>query len=192
LEYFFRGRENGAYEIDARNAVISDDCTLPHGSYHYRVFSLSGGLSPADKKVVCSGSCILGDVDIFHFDNKLLEIKRVRAGFKEFFILPIYIENLEFAETKEKYKDGVAYPIYRGRCYYLNRDDQKVYFSEGFNPVQVVIINGRDICLYRQDGSKPYLVYESRHKIIDSLPENVNGLISYVPDFYEYEALEGH
>ncbi|MDR1509798.1 MAG: ATP-binding protein [Synergistaceae bacterium] len=191
LEYFFRGRENAAYEINARNAVISDDCTLPHGNYHYKVFSLSGGLSSADKKVVCSGSCILGDVDIFHFDNKLLEIKRVRAGFKEFFILPVYIENLEFAETKEKYSDGVAYPIYRGTCYYLNRDDQKVYFPGSFNPVQVVIINGRDICLYKQDGNKPYLVYESRHKIIDSLPENGN-VISYVPDFYEYEALEGH
>jgi hypothetical protein len=192
LEYLFKGRKSGSYEINARNAVISNNCELPHGNYHYKVFSLSGGPLHTERRIIRTGSCILGDVDIFHFDNKLLEIKRVRAGFKEFFILPIYIENLEFAETKEKYRDGVAYPIYHGTCYYLNRDDQKVYFAEGFNPVQVVIINGRDICLYKQDGNKPYLVYESRHKIIEALPENGGGLISYVPDFYEYEALEGY
>jgi hypothetical protein len=192
LEYFFTGRRSGTYEIGARSTVISDDCDLPHGNYRYKVFSLTGGALPEGKRVICSGSCILGDVDIFHFDNKLLEIKRVRAGFKEFFILPIYVENLEFAETKEKYEDGVEYPIYRGTCYYLNRDDRKVYFPESFNPVQVVIINGRDVCLYKKDGSKPYLVYESRHKIVEDLPENRSGLISYVPDFYEYEALEGH
>ncbi|MDR1137702.1 MAG: ATP-binding protein [Synergistaceae bacterium] len=192
LEYLFKGRKSGAYGTDAKDTVISNDCGLPHGNYHYKIFSLSERPSETEKKVICSGSCILGDVDIFHFDNKLLEIKRVRAEFKEFFILPIYVENLEFSETKEKYKDGVEYPIYRGTCYYLNRDDQKVYFPESFNPVQVVIINGRDVCLYKQDGSKPYLIYESRHKIVDELPENRNGLISYVPDFYEYEALEGH
>jgi hypothetical protein len=192
LEYSFKGRKSGVYGINALNTVISNDCELPHGNYHYKVFSLPGGPFQTEKKMICTGSCILGDVDIFHFDNKLLEIKRVRSGFKEFFILPIYIENLEFTETKEKYGDGVAYPVYRGTCYYLNRDDRKVYFAESFNPVQVVIINGRDICLYKQDGSKPYLVYESRHKIIDAMPENGSGLISYIPDFYEYEALEGH
>ncbi|MDR2780691.1 MAG: hypothetical protein LBB28_06155, partial [Synergistaceae bacterium] len=192
LEYLFKGRKSGTYEISALETVISNRCELPHGNYHYKVFSLSDGLFQAERKMIRTGSCILGDVDIFHFDNKLLEIKRVRAGFKEFFILPIYVENLEFAETKERYDDGVAYPVYSGTCYYLNRDDQKIYFADSFNPVQVVIINGRDICLYKQDGSKPYLIYESRHKIIEALPENVSGLISYVPDFYEYEALEGH
>ena len=193
LEYSFLGRAGESYMVDAGEPVISGECALPHGSYQYRVFSVpEGEPQPEDRHVIYSGSCILGDVDILHFDNKLLEIRHIRAGFKEFFILPIYIENLEFVETRAKYDDGVAYPIYSGTCYYLNRDDEKVYFGDEFNPVRIVIINGRDICLYKSDGSKPYLVYESRHKIASLKPEDNSGVVCYVPDFYEYEALEGN
>jgi hypothetical protein len=193
LEFSFKGREGESYRAMSGESVLSGDCDLPHGNYQYRVFLLPDGESPDDgKKMIYSGACLLGDVDIFHFDNKLLEIRRVRSGFKEFFILPIYVENLEFVETKARYDDGVAYPIYSGVCYYLNREDEKVYFGDDFNPVQVVIINGRDVCLYRNDGSKPCLIYESRHKITSTKPDSASGIISYVPDFYEYEALEGN
>jgi len=54
---------------------------------------------------------------------------------------------------------------------------------------QIVIINGRDICLYKNDGDKPYLIYESRHKITSSKPTDGSSVVYYVPDFYEYEAL---
>jgi hypothetical protein len=193
LEYSFSGRDSASYQAISGEAVISGECALPHGSYHYMVFSLPReGAADDEKHVIFSGSCILGDVDIFHFDNKLLEIRRVRSGFKEFFILPVYAENLEFAETKAMYDDGVAYPVYSGTCYYMNRDDKKVYFGEGFNPARIVIINGRDICLYKSDWSKPCLIYESRHKIVAAKPEADSGVIQYSPDFYEYEALEGN
>jgi hypothetical protein len=190
LEFSFKGREGGTYEITPGKSVISGECALPHGNYQYKVFSLPDAeSSDEEKKILHTGSCILGDVDIFHFDNKLLEIRRIRSEFKEFFILPVYVENLEFIETKARYDDGIAYPVYRGSCYYLNREDEKVYFGEDFNPVQIVIINGRDICLYKNDGNKPYLIYESRHKITSSKPADGSGVVYYVPDFYEYEAL---
>ncbi|MDR1578758.1 MAG: DUF2791 family P-loop domain-containing protein [Synergistaceae bacterium] len=191
LEYSFKGRTSESYVVRAGDSVISPTCGLPHGNYQYRVLTLSGDEAAPEKKVIMSGSCILGDVDIFHFDNKLLEIRRVRAGFKEFFIQPIYVENLEFAETRAQYDDGVYYPVYGGVCYSINRDDQHVYFGDDFNPVRVVIINSRDICLYRKDGGKPCLVYDSRHKITAQIPDTKSGLVHYIPDFYEYEALDG-
>jgi hypothetical protein len=190
LEYSFKGRASESYVVRAGDPVISPICGLPHGNYQYRVLTLSGDEAAPEKKVIMSGSCILGDVDIFHFDNKLLEIRRVRAGFKEFFIQPVYVENLEFAETRAQYDDGVCYPVYGGVCYSINRDDQKVYFGDDFNPVQIVIINGRDICLYKKDGGKPCLIYDSRHKIVAETPDPKSGIVHYVPDFYEYEALD--
>jgi hypothetical protein len=192
LEYSFKGRVCESYTVRAGDSVISSKCGLPHGNYQYRVLTLSGDESAPEKKVIMSGSCILGDVDICHFDNKLLEIRRVRAGFKEFFIQPVYVENLEFMETRAQYDDGVYYPVYGGVCYSINRDDQKVYFGDDFNPVQIVIINGRDICLYRKDGGKPCLVYDSRHKIVAETPDPKSGIVHYTPDFYEYEALDGN
>ena len=192
LEYSFKGRVGESYVVRARDSVISPRCGLPHGNYQYRVLTLSGDEASPEKKVIMSGSCTLGDVDIFHFDNKLLEIRRVRAGFKEFFIQPIYVENLEFVETRAQYDDGVYYPVYGGVCYSINRDDKKVYFGDDFNPVQVVIINGRDICLYKKDGDKPCLVYDSRHKIVADIPDSKSGIVHYTPDFFEYEALDGN
>jgi hypothetical protein len=192
LEYAFKGRACASYQSVAGESAISESCSLPHGSYQCRVFSLHAGGSPDDKHIIYSGTCILGDVDIFHFDNKLLEIRRVRAGFKEFFILPVYVENLEFVETEERYDDGVAYPVYSGTCYYLNRDDEKVFFGDDFNPARIVIINGRDVCLYKRDGNKPYLIYDSRHKLTAAKPDAASGVVYYVPDFYEYEAIEGN
>jgi hypothetical protein len=191
LEYSFKGRVGESYVVRAGDSVISSQCGLSHGNYQYRILTLSGDEAAPEKKVIMSGSCTLGDVDIFHFDNKLLEIRRVRAGFKEFFIQPVYVENLEFAETREQYDDGVFYPVYGGVCYSINRDDQKVYFGNDFNPVQIVIINGRDICLYRKDGGKPCLVYDSRHKLVAETPDSKSGIVHYTPDFYEYEALDG-
>jgi hypothetical protein len=192
LEYSFKGRVGESYVVRAGDSVISPNCGLPHGNYQYRVLTLSGDEAEPEKKVIMSGSCILGDVDIFHFDNKLLEIRRVRAGFKEFFIQPVYVENLEFVETGARYDDGIYYPVYGGVCYSINRDDQKVYFGDDFNPVQIVIINGRDVCLYRKDGGKPCLIYDSRHKIVAEPPDPKSGTVHYIPDFYEYEALDGN
>jgi hypothetical protein len=192
LEYSFKGRVGESYVVRAGDSVISPRCGLPHGNYQYRVLTLSGDETAPEKKVIMSGSCILGDVDIFHFDNKLLEIRRVRAGFKEFFIQPVYVESLEFVETRAQYDDGVYYPVYGGVCYSINRDDQKVYFGDDFNPVQIVIINGRDICLYKKNGGKPCLIYDSRHKIVAETPDPKSGMVHYIPDFYEYDALDGN
>jgi hypothetical protein len=139
------------------------------------------------KRLAYSGNCVFGDAGVLHFDNKLMEIRRVRSGFKEFFILPVYVENLEFLEMSAMYDDGVPYPVYSGSCYYINRDDERVYFEEGFNPVRVVIIDGRDACLYRSDGGKPCLIYDSRHKLVPFPPE---GGVHYTPDFYEYETID--
>jgi hypothetical protein len=141
--------------------------------------------------VIYSGSCVLGDADEFRFDGRLIEFRRARSGFREFFIMPACVENLEFAGTKVLYDDEVPYPVYSGMCYCVNRNDEKIYFGDDFNPVKMVVINGRDACLYKNDWSRPCLVYESRHKLSASEPEPNSGTVFYVPDFYEYETLDG-
>jgi len=191
MEYSFRGRMNESYVVEAGATVISANCGLPHGRYDYSILSYSDVEPWRWKNVIYSGSCILGDADVFHFDKKLLEIRRVRTGFREFLIPPVYVENLEFVGTGTLFFDGVPYPVYSGTCYYVNRDDEKIYFGEDFNPVRMVIINGRDICLYKRDGEKPYLIYESRHKMAASKPEPGSGIPFSVPDFCEYEVLDG-
>ncbi|MDR3165627.1 MAG: ATP-binding protein [Synergistaceae bacterium] len=190
LEYSFKGKVGESYVVRAGDSVISRKCGLFNGNYRYRIFTLSGDEAAPEKKVIMSGSCILGDSDMLHFDNKLLEIRRARAGFKEFFIQPVYVEKLEFAGARARYDDGVLYPVYEGVCYNINREDKKVYFGDDFNPVQIVIINGRDVCLYRKDGGKPCLVCDSRHKIAAEAPDPESGMAYCIPDFYEYEALD--
>ena len=192
LEYSFKGRADGSFIAAAGEPVISENCNLPHGRYDYSVSSLPDIGSMRAERVIYSGSCVLGDADVFRFDNRLLEIRRVRSGFMEFFILPVYLENLKFEEVGSLYDDNVSYPVYSGMCYYINRNDEKIYFGEDFNPVRAVIINGREICLYKRDGEKPYLIYESRHKLVPFKPDGDSGITWHIPDFYEYEALDGN
>jgi len=189
LEYSFKGKSGKSFEARARESVIASDCGLPCGGYQCSVYHISDGVFSQGKRMIYSGDCILGDDDIYRFDNKILEIRKVRSGFKEFFILPIYLEELRFDEFSDEYGDRIKYPIYSGTCYYMNRDDKKVYFSEDINPVRAVIINSRAISLRSRKGEPLKLIYDTRYKITDSS----NGLAKasyHNPDFYEYEELD--
>ncbi|MDR3280674.1 MAG: hypothetical protein LBT23_09175 [Synergistaceae bacterium] len=191
LEYVFKGKAGKSFEASARETLIAKDCELSCGGYHCSVFHISDGIFSEGKKMIYSGACILGDEDVYRFDNKIIEVRKVRAGFKEFFILPIYLEDVTFSGFREEYGDGISYPIYSGTCYFLDRDDKKVYFSDAINPVRAVIINRRNISLHSKRGEKLRLIYDSRYKITDTL-DGLAKVSHYSPDFYEYEVVDSN
>jgi hypothetical protein len=201
LEYHFQGSKGDAsFKVCAGESVITDSCFFEDGKYQYTISGIPDNYFTTRNQIY-SGSTVLGDVNVFRFDKKVLEIKKVRVGFRDFVIMPIFIERLEFVGTGVRYNDGIRYPIYQGQCFYRNYKDEKVPFADKaqehygkrksykVNPIQVVFINDGEICLHTQSGDGLYLMFDSEFRITDIEYNEYNRSRYYNPEFYEYSVV---
>lgn len=203
LEYHFYASDGSksTYILKSQEFILSSDCILPDDEYKYEIYLPSNNIFSDERRLICSGKCVLGDINVFRFKNKAIKIEKVREVNKTIDIKPIFIERLRFIEVTDKYCEGGDYPLYIGTCFYNNQYGSKVPFSskeyitsKGFtkymvNPVYILVLNKKEICIYNGDDEGLY-IDKARNAITDFEPTKFNEKNFGNPEYYQYEVVE--
>ena len=111
----------------------------------------------------------VGDERYSRFYNHTLCLKYItedaETSVGSIMIKPVYIENIQYVETREITYEGGIFDVYSGEMYYFNNAKEKVFFSRSYdddhhkymvNPVKIIYLNENYLRIVNQDDEGIY------------------------------------
>ena len=185
-------------QIDKNIGYTDIPASLEVGEYKYSISILMKNIFKKIRKEITSGVFTIGDINQIRFSQSYIVIKQITVEDNGVInIKPCVIENIQF-KGLENTPDGWC-PVYQGDLYTKSYGNGKYYFSSKscikqsgvemliVNPVRIVYISDRSICITDQEKDGLYCYKNgNRYEITDRSFTEYNKSQYLVPDLYLY------